>query len=291
MQLVGTTRRGTARAERPPGRRDAAVATLWGPVVSALRNGSAGDAIRSLRQVLAAPEMANQRPLLPAIRAAVGDAGAARVVRALAEARCMYCRGGLDACEECDRTGRADHGAAACSTCSGLGAVRCQFCGGSGLESYEAVPAGLLTAVASCRVDAAAARAARSAAHRPPDQVTAAGLPRVRQALARHAVEQTRDLAVLVNAAQLARSHRGRDVAPRNLVGQLFARSARAAQSSRRQLAGVYRRLASASAHLAALARDPAVREFEQDRSALFAEEAERLLRASRRRTTLLPGR
>ena len=291
MLLVGTRRtaaKGGALAEAGA----IAAARHLEPALAALRAGSGARAIHLVRQVLAARALADDDTLLPVVRAAAGDAEAARLIRAFAEARCMYCRGGLDPCDGCGGTGRSDHRAAACPTCAGVGAVRCQFCGGSGLDSYEAMPAGLLMAVGTCRVDAAAARAAQAAAHPPPAKVTAEQLPAVRRALAQRAVDRARDLAVLVNAAQMARALRGRGrVESRHATGRLFGRAAGAAQSARRQLACLYRRLASASAHMADLSPDALTRQFEEDRSALMAEEAARLLLASRRRTTLLPGR
>jgi len=75
------------------------------------------------------------------------------VERLAAEATrpCVCCRGGLERCDVCQGRGRSED-RDTCDYCLGLGYASCNFCGGSGLVGYDAIPPELRVGAAVERI-------------------------------------------------------------------------------------------------------------------------------------------
>ena len=85
----------------------------------------------------------------------VGKQRFGKLLAALVRQPCAYCSGGIDACANCGGSGIRDD-IFCCRTCAGLGKSRCDFCGGSGLATYNYFPDGLRFDVLRGRVQLAA---------------------------------------------------------------------------------------------------------------------------------------
>jgi hypothetical protein len=223
------------------------------------------------------------------LQKSIGESAVVRLVGAFAESRCLYCRGGFSKCHTCDGSGHAEGPGEACTACMSLGASPCDFCGGSGLATYNFVPGELRPAVAMARTQMAIARAATR------DQVPA-GLdapsdPRVARKRAMKELAQTSRLfGVFRNAADVARQLRKGNAASRQLTRKLFVRSTIAATRAQGRLAVLFDRLTALSVAIADAAGKENSAAFERDRAAHFEREHRRLVAAAARRTSLFPG-
>jgi hypothetical protein len=293
MFLTRTANPSAARgaADPPDG-----LARALRPVCDALAAGAPADEV--LRQFRARADRrwaVNAPAFAGDLLRALGESAADGLVAAFAATACLHCHGGFERCDGCDghgRAGRDGHGPErhACGACLTLGVVPCPFCGGSGLDGCDAVPAGLLAAVVGRRVAEAADRLAAADAHDPlPAKVSPGQVPVLRRAQARAVVATSRDLAVARNAAVAARAIRRSQLAGRPRTAALFVQAAGTARAARERLARCYRVLAAASEHLARRAGSDAA--YERARADLFAGAAAEMARAAGRRATLFPGR
>ncbi|MBP7933420.1 MAG: hypothetical protein KA354_02120 [Phycisphaerae bacterium] len=87
----------------------------------------------------------------------IGPQATLRVIASYARQPCFCCHNGLEPCDSCDGRGHSG-GSEVCVQCLGLGAARCDFCAGSGLVTYDAVPHGLQVPVALRRMKDAVSR-------------------------------------------------------------------------------------------------------------------------------------
>jgi hypothetical protein len=87
---------------------------------------------------------------------AAADAGTrATIASAFAHFPCFACRNGLEACDAC--TGSGFVGVArVCGACVGIGTRRCDFCSGTGLAAYSAMPVEVWNDVLRSRASRAA---------------------------------------------------------------------------------------------------------------------------------------
>lgn len=98
-----------------------------------------------------------------------------RLIGALAGYPCFGCQVGYEVCGRCRGSGFSE-GAQACDACAGMGQVRCDFCNGSGLATYNVIPMGLRREVMSRRVSRAIGLIERLASETP---ASAEGLRRL----------------------------------------------------------------------------------------------------------------
>jgi hypothetical protein len=87
-----------------------------------------------------------------------------KMIVALVRHPCMYCAGGMEECSNCNGDGIRDE-AFCCRACAGFGRFRCDFCGGSGLASYNHFPADLRPDVLRGRTQLALNELERLSAH------------------------------------------------------------------------------------------------------------------------------
>ena len=281
-----------AHAE-PATAREGGAPDPFAEVATALREERDADAVRLFLRVSAVHPLAAHEDMLPALREVLGGKPAERLVLAFATFPCPHCRAGSGPCSNCNGSGRGEDRRFACMTCLGLGVAPCDFCGGSGFETYNSVPAGLRPAVAAVRMEIALGRLERVTRQPlPPEDAAPEQLKSHRKALAKQVLELARERAILVNVAQLARHLRAQDPGRfRGLSARLFGRSSRGASELQGRMAQVFLLLARASRGRSAATGHPAdTAAFELERAGLFEEEARRLERASHHRASLFPG-
>jgi hypothetical protein len=225
------------------------------------------------------------------MKATLGADGASRLIAAFAAFPCPYCAGGFEQCALCGGSGHGDEVSDACITCMGMGGTSCNFCGGSGLATYNMFPGEYRPAIASARskwaikqTDALPAKFGKSSPNESPAHA--------RQRLAKQAGELNRALAALRNAIDMSRQvhrHNRRGTgAGTGAALRLFKRCERAAKIVQERLAETMQKLAEATDRLAESSDDPTAQEFERDRAELFRQSAKRVQWASKRRTALL---
>lgn len=279
-----------------------------GPVMTAERGDGAatGGPLRDLADALDSGRLAQAAALylstpvqaeiprkgtpLSDLQAAIGDLRARRLVAAFATLNCLYCRGGFSRCERCEGSGHAEVKADACLSCFGLGAAACDFCGGSGLATYNFVPAGLRAAVASVRMSSAV-RQVETWARQPSAPALGPSARVVRRATVEQLTRVARTIAILRNAGDFARQLRKANPNARSFTHGLFTRSARAGRQAQVRLAMLYEHLSRLTQAVADAAGDEQVVEYERDRSIQFAREGQRLRQATQRRAGVITGR
>ncbi|MBN1341233.1 MAG: hypothetical protein JXQ73_01060 [Phycisphaerae bacterium] len=109
-----------------------------------------GDDARAARRVIRAEQggLFQQRAdVLRWLVKKIGKKRVGRLIDALARYACHYCQKGYAACDECHHSGESD-GQTVCEKCMGLGAIPCDFCGGTHLIPLDALPAILRPLVA-----------------------------------------------------------------------------------------------------------------------------------------------
>jgi hypothetical protein len=90
--------------------------------------------------------------LVESIINTLGTEKAAKLVSGFVHYPCPSCKNGLEICSQCKGNGfTEDH--PVCEMCVGSGMVRCDFCGGSGLATYNIVPSPLRYPVMARRVN------------------------------------------------------------------------------------------------------------------------------------------
>ena len=259
-------------------------------LVDALEAGRNADAVALYlsTRVQAAVPRTNQ--FLADLEGVIGRPAVQRLVIAFATFRCLYCYRGFSRCERCQGSGHAELRSDACLSCLGLGAGTCDFCGGSGLVTYNFAPAGLRPAIASVRTQSAVRQVEKWRG-----QPTAPASSLAPRAARRLIVDQltttSRAVAILRNAAELSRGLRRTNAAATRLTNELFTRSTRTARRAQVRLAMLYQRLAELSRMVADGESNDQVKAFERDRAELFERESRRLANGARRRTTLVTGR
>lgn len=256
-------------------------------VAAALRDGRDGDAVRLFLRALAVHGVPGDGALLSALREQIGREETERLIGAFAALDCFYCRRGFDPCVQCRGSGQGEDPRLACLSCMGLGATPCDFCGGSGLATYNFMPPGLRAAVAVARTQAAERRLASALARTPEHEADPRKLRAARKALAKQLVELGRDLAIMKNAAQVSRRIREADAKLRTFTARLFARSSRSAEAAQLRIGRIYRLLSEASERVAGSTRDADTQAFERERAGLFEKEARRFESAAKRRSAL----
>jgi hypothetical protein len=90
--------------------------------------------------------------LVESILNTLGTERAAKLVSGFVHYPCPSCRNGLERCARCSGHGFTPDDPV-CETCAGSGMVRCDFCGGSGLATYNIVPSPLRYPVLARRVN------------------------------------------------------------------------------------------------------------------------------------------
>ena len=116
-----------------------------------LANGRLKPAMQLLRHAEAGGGVRGGGAMIKDLRAAVGEAPVADLVRAFAEEACPYCRAGREQCEDCGGQGYYDD-TRICRSCAGLGLQRCPFCNGTSFAGYDFVPKGLRPAAMNHRL-------------------------------------------------------------------------------------------------------------------------------------------
>jgi len=102
-------------------------------------------------RILASGALPSDATLFGWLVRTIGQQATLRLVGSYARQHCFGCHGGLEPCDSCDGHGHSNNGEV-CVQCLGLGAVRCDFCAGSGFVTYDAVPHGLQVPVAIRRM-------------------------------------------------------------------------------------------------------------------------------------------
>ncbi len=87
----------------------------------------------------------------------IGRQATAKLIHAYAKQPCFGCNRGLETCESCEGQGRWKDGTI-CDRCIGMGLEHCGFCNGTGLITYNAIPADLRISAMFDRVDRAVRR-------------------------------------------------------------------------------------------------------------------------------------
>lgn len=230
--------------------------------------------------------------LLSRLREHGGEDAVQRLVLAFATFACPHCRGGFENCHSCNGRGhgRDEDRGSACRSCGSLGAVACDFCGGSGFATYSFVPAALRASVAVARTDLAARRVAEDRNRHLPDTIARDQLGALRKVLAKQLLESQRDAAILVNAAQFARELRATSHRLRTFTGRLFGRASRNAKAAQVRVSTLFDVLATISRELASSAKHPDAVALETERAELFSALSGSFARSAARRSTLFPG-
>ncbi|MGD0462936.1 MAG: hypothetical protein ABSB74_10660 [Tepidisphaeraceae bacterium] len=120
----------------------------------------------------------------------------AKLIAGLVRYPCMYCEKGSESCKGCNGGGMDDRGSV-CRQCSGFGVVRCDFCDGTGLATYNMIPENLRPEVLRGRIVLATTQLNRLIAERLPP-TTSQRQPQ--QRLANRILSLNKLLGVLENA-------------------------------------------------------------------------------------------
>jgi hypothetical protein len=259
-------------------------------VIAALNNSDGIEAVRQLQRAIALHALESQN-IVEAFIACGAKGLLPHLISALAHAPCPHCRGGFENCSSCHGAGHAEERSSACSACAGLGIAPCDFCGGSGLMTYDAVPEPLCASVAMRRVQSAAGRIAEEANNPTPTAVSRDGISALRKAIMKRAVSIRHDLAILANAAQLARALRETYPEMHAFTGQLFQRASRSAKIGQHVASRLFTILGRLSLACASNPGTALSAEFETQRAEQFETHARRFAEAARHRSTLFPGR
>lgn len=177
-------------------------------VRSACQAGKFEHGARLLQQATANLAISKKRIPMRMLRSELGASCADQLVKWCTVQACMYCKGGLEECEECSGKGESND-KRACRDCGGFGFCRCPFCNGTSFAGYDFVPAGLRVVVMSGRVRIALARIT-SLSSKSPGQA-----PDVNKLL-REVIDLNRCRGVLANACEQARM--GDEVSPGQAV-------------------------------------------------------------------------
>jgi len=87
----------------------------------------------------------------------IGKNATSRIIIAFAHYPCPFCKKGWSKCLDCKGHGHINHDMI-CERCLGIGAVRCDFCDGSGWMAMQDVPEGLRITVFTKRAQTALKR-------------------------------------------------------------------------------------------------------------------------------------
>ena len=255
----------------------------------ALHENRPDDAVRRFLQALDEYAMP-AADLLANLRQVGGEESVQRLVLAFGRFGCPHCRGGADTCPGCGGGGHGEDRRFACRTCSSLGAVSCDFCGGSGFATYSFVPEPLRASVAASRVALAAHRVADHLKRPLPANVAREQLSALRKTLARQLLGLQRDVAILANAAQAARELRASRAVPRPFAGRLFTTASQHARAAQRRVGAVLQMLSKVSRLLGSFTADPDAAAFEEERAELFESLARAVTQSAARRSSVFPG-
>jgi hypothetical protein len=259
-------------------------------LVEALDGGRHSEAVALFLSTSVRAAVPRTKNLLSDVQTAIGETRAHELVAAFASLKCLYCHRGFSRCERCEGSGRAEVPTDACLSCSGLGAARCDFCGGSGLATYNFVPAGLRAAVASVRSQSAVAQVDKWGGA-PFAPARGLGAAAARKAVVEELTKTSRIVAILKNASELALRLRRANPNARKFTHGLFTRSARGARLAQIRLAVLHQHLAKLTQAIADAAEDEQVAAFERDRAARFMQDGRAIGDAARRRSALFSGR
>jgi hypothetical protein len=90
----------------------------------------------------------------------IGNNATKKLITAFAHYPCGFCKKGRSKCQNCEGHGYLNH-EMICEQCLGLGAIRCDFCDGSGWMAIEDIPMGLRITVVVTRTRTALSRMRR----------------------------------------------------------------------------------------------------------------------------------
>jgi hypothetical protein len=175
------------------------------------------------------------------VRQVIGEDAARALVAALSDAPCFGCKLGYESCQNCGGSGLVAD-ALVCRACVGFGQSRCDFCTGSGLATYNALPADFRVEVMARRVARAIRLTDRLAADGPGAGDAAAAIDREVALIMRF----NKLLGVLENAVVAARTLIRTGQEDRARLEPLVKRIARSAASIEEQMRAALQRLAGA---------------------------------------------
>lgn len=141
----------------PSANHDARASRVVQGLAAELKRNRPDRAARLLDEALAHHGFAPASDLYHWLAGQLGKPASASLVKEYAHRKCFCCKSGLEKCGRCQ--GRGFLGSEeACETCGSLGAARCDFCDGTGLVTYNAIPTGLRIPAGQVRVSEAASR-------------------------------------------------------------------------------------------------------------------------------------
>lgn len=239
-----------------------------------LRRGNSSDAVRLFLRAIADAALPTGE-LRAATFQVFGTDLMQEIIHACANLDCPFCKGGFVTCLRCEGTGRTDN-TLACRSCRSLGAMRCDFCGGSGFAGYSFIPQELQADVALVRFEHASTMVSDS-------EQTLSTLSSQHEHPLRNSLTTychlARVHAIMANVLDLVRS--GIDQ-PHDDTARLLARCWRG-------LAQVEEKLSQSIRSFVALSRAKSPQHvddggFENDRSSLLEEEALRFATSAKDR-------
>jgi hypothetical protein len=167
MRNGGSDNSLNGRSNGQGSRDEECVRALVDQMVVALRAGDSQKAAHLLIAAQAAGRLTERAAILPQLTQDAGSGPVSEFLTHLAAFPCFYCRSGFHVCELCEGRGRLSDDMP-CERCAGLGVARCDFCGGSGWASLDALPGSVRPLVTLQRVRLALRSARRMLAQIPP---------------------------------------------------------------------------------------------------------------------------
>jgi hypothetical protein len=258
-------------------------------IVAALKRGDGPEAVRQLQRAIDTHAV-SCHDVVEAFSTWGVQEMLPPLVAALASTPCPHCWGGFDSCPSCNASGHGEEHNRVCAACGGMGITTCDFCGGSGLMTYDEVPEQLRAAIALRRAQSAGGRIAEQANQPLPHAVSRDQISSLRKSIMKRAIGVRRDLAILANAAQLARSMRRANSDRHAMAGQLFQRASRSAKIGQHLASRLFAILGRLSRARATHAGEAASTGFEAQRAETFESQSRQMARALRHRASLFPG-
>jgi hypothetical protein len=156
-------------ADRPsgPAAAEESAKRVLAQVAAELNDGDRRRAARHFLAGVAHESMSPRMATVAWVREVIGKELTDALIAALAAAPCFGCKLGYQDCERCGGDGMTAD-AQVCRTCVGFGRARCEFCSGSGLATYNALPADFRPHVMARRVARAIALIDRLKGEVPP---------------------------------------------------------------------------------------------------------------------------
>lgn len=135
-----------------------AIQQLLMHVLGALQEGDTRKAAQRFIEAKEAGILNGNAEVVPGLLKKLGKKASSRLVDGLVRYPCFYCSTGLIRCETCDGQGHLNE-RVVCDHCIGLGMCSCDFCGGSGWITIEAIPNALHAVVVAERAKLATRQA------------------------------------------------------------------------------------------------------------------------------------